>query len=55
MTSILSIRIATLLRNSRHQKNAKEREIPNFIDVKIENFNDVVKENDDNQKIRHIA
>ncbi len=36
-------------------KNAKERKIPNFIDVKIENSNDVVKENDDDQEIRHIT
>ncbi len=34
-------------------KNAKEREISNFIDVKIKNFDDVVKENDNDQKIRY--
>jgi hypothetical protein len=34
-------------------KNAKEKEIPNFIDVKIENSNDVVKENNNNQEIRY--
>ncbi len=36
-------------------KNAKEREISNFINVKIENFDDVVKENDNNQEIRHTT
>jgi len=35
-------------------KNAKEREISNFIDVKIENFDDVIKENNNNQEIRHM-
>jgi len=29
-------------------KNAKEREISNFIDIKIENFDDIVKENNNN-------
>jgi len=29
-------------------KNAKEKKIPNFIDVKIENFDNVVKENNNN-------
>jgi hypothetical protein len=36
-------------------KNAKEKEISNSIDVKIENFDDVVKENDNNQEIRHTT
>jgi hypothetical protein len=35
-------------------KNAKEREISNFIDVKIKNFNYIVKENNNNQEIRYI-
>ncbi len=29
-------------------KNAKKRKISNFVNTKIENFNDVVKENDNN-------
>ncbi len=32
-------------------KNAKKRGISNFIDVKIENFVDIVKENNNNQEI----
>ncbi len=47
--------IATLLRNSRYLKNAKKREISNFIDVKIENFDDIIKKNNNNQEIRHIV
>jgi len=34
-------------------KNAKKKKISNSIDVKIENFDDVVKENDNNQEIRY--
>ncbi len=36
-------------------KNAKKKEISNFIDAKIENFDDVVKENDNDQEIRHTT
>jgi len=32
-------------------KNAKEREISNFMDIKIENSNNIVKENNNNQEI----
>jgi len=32
-------------------KNAKERKISNFIDVKIENFDDIIRENNNNQEI----
>jgi len=35
-------------------KNANKREIPNFINVKIENSNNIVKENNNNQEIRYI-
>jgi hypothetical protein len=36
-------------------KNAKKKEISNFIDIKIENSNNIVKKNNNNQEIRYIA
>jgi len=36
-------------------KNAKEKKIPNFIDIKIENYNNIVKENNNSQKFRYIT
>ena len=35
-------------------KNASKREIPNSINVKIENSNNIVKENNNSQEIRYI-
>jgi len=32
-------------------KNAKKREIPNFINIKIENSNNIVKKNNNSQEI----
>jgi len=34
-------------------KNAKKKEISNFINIKIENFDNIVKENNNNQEIRY--
>ncbi len=36
-------------------KNTKEKEISNFINFKIENSHNIVKEENDNQEIRYIV